>query len=202
MFVHKDLEMQYSLGGFFLWWVYIVLPYLFWVVLAWSLFCQTLKWLHPIASWVHLLGMPFSTLSLWGDVYPWWWGVSWMLQNCHVELSISSNVKLSPSLWLSLEPEALIGLLLFLHLLLLYFSYSLKVALRNSCGHLSPTVAFYKVGPPLPSGMNQNWSFLSSGPFHHGKAQQPAPLEDRNKPDTKQAGALIWGLTSLHIPER
>lgn len=42
--VQKCIELQSPLYEFFLWWVFIVLPYIFWLALFWSLFCQILKW--------------------------------------------------------------------------------------------------------------------------------------------------------------
>lgn len=39
--LHTCLELQYPLGGFFFW--YGILSYLFWLVLAWVVFCQILN---------------------------------------------------------------------------------------------------------------------------------------------------------------
>jgi hypothetical protein len=67
--VHGYVELQCPLGGFFLWWVFSVLPWLFWFVLVWSLFCQILKWLQSLPFGIYLLGISFSILLPWGDVY-------------------------------------------------------------------------------------------------------------------------------------
>lgn len=51
-------------------WEHSVRPYLFWLLVVLSLFCQILKRLHLSASWVHLLGTTFSIYSLWWNIYP------------------------------------------------------------------------------------------------------------------------------------
>lgn len=45
----------------------IVLLSLFWPLLVWSLFCQIVKQLHLLFSWVHVLGIPFSIFLPWAE---------------------------------------------------------------------------------------------------------------------------------------
>lgn len=119
----------------------------------------------------------------------------------HVKVSVSSNSKLSPNLWLSLKLEAPRGCLDWTFAIsssTVTLSYGLNVApLWNSCCNLSPIVAYYEVGPSLPSGMERDGSFLirtfspwegiATSPFrrHRNKAQGD------DLPQTP--GALIWG---------
>lgn len=55
--VYSCLELEFPLGGCFIWWVCSIHPRLFWSGLFWSLLSQTLKWLH-------LLERSFSSFTL------------------------------------------------------------------------------------------------------------------------------------------
>ena len=46
------LKFAWSPCYIFLWWVYCVLPYLFWFIFIWSLLWHVLKWLCHLASYV------------------------------------------------------------------------------------------------------------------------------------------------------
>jgi len=72
---HRYLELRVHLGGFFLWWIWSVLPSLFWWLLVENWFYLILEWLLLLASSDHLLGKLFSSLSLWGSVCLCLWGV-------------------------------------------------------------------------------------------------------------------------------
>ena len=75
-FEHRCSELRVLLGRFFfLWWVWSVLPCLFWWFLVESQFYPILEWLLWLVSWDHLLGKLFSSLLLWDSVCLWTWGV-------------------------------------------------------------------------------------------------------------------------------
>ena len=65
---HRYSEFRLSLGRFFLWWIWSVLPHLVWKLLVESLFYQILEWQLQFVSWDHLLGKLFSSLFGWGSV--------------------------------------------------------------------------------------------------------------------------------------
>ena len=83
---HRHLGLRVHLRGFFLWWIWRFLSYLFY----WLLVYSTLEWLLSLASFDHLLGKSFSSLLLGGrvnicllDVFP-------MEQNAGYSLHIQS----------------------------------------------------------------------------------------------------------------
>lgn len=41
---------------------------------SFKLFCQIVKWLHQLVSWIYF-GISFSIILLWSEVYPWCQGV-------------------------------------------------------------------------------------------------------------------------------
>lgn len=100
----------------------------------------------------------------------------------HVKVSVSSNLKLSPSLWLSLEPEAPRGCLDWTFAI---SSSSVTLfLLRFEC-----CSSEIRVVTSVPLWLIMKWVLLcpqgwikmevfSLELFHHGKAQQPDPLED------------------------
>jgi len=73
--VFRYLGLSVHLGGFFLWWIWSVLPHLFLCLLVENRFYSILEWLLQLASSDHSLGKLFSSLLLWGSYCLFLWRV-------------------------------------------------------------------------------------------------------------------------------
>jgi len=72
---HRYLGLRVHFDGFFMWWIWSVLLYLFWWLLVESWFYSMLEWLLQPVSSDHLLGKLFSIPLLSGSFCLCLWGV-------------------------------------------------------------------------------------------------------------------------------